>query len=300
MRHKTDRRHSIPHRTASQATGHSGDHHDHADEHDLGFAHDLPRLIGRRGVLAGAGMVMAAPLAAAECTALPWETAGPFPADGSNSKAGQLVNVLTQSGVLRQDIRSSFAGYEGTAEGVTMELELQLLDAAGCTPLAGAAIYIWHCDAVGHYSLYDDTSVNFLRGVGVADAEGRVRFTTIVPGCYPSRWPHIHFEVFETPEAAVAGEASLLTAQIALPEVECAEVYKEKADIYTNGVPNLGRNSLTRDMVFRDNTPAQIAQQTATMSGDPETGYSAHVTVPVDPNAERAEGGFFGRLFGRP
>ena len=41
------------------------------------------------------------------------ETAGPFPADGSNG-----VNVLTESGIVRQDIRSSFGSSSGTADGV--------------------------------------------------------------------------------------------------------------------------------------------------------------------------------------
>lgn len=273
---------------------------EHKDEHDLGLAYDLPRLIGRRGVLAGLGVMAAGPGLAADCVALPWETAGPYPGDGSNRKSGQVVNVLTESGVIRRDIRSSFAGYEGSAEGVQMDLEMTLLDADGCTALAGAAIYIWHCDAIGQYSLYDDTEVNFLRGVGVADEAGKVHFTTIVPGCYPSRWPHIHFEVFETPEAAVSGEASILTAQIALPEAECAATYRDRSDVYTNGTANLGRNTLERDGVFRDNSTAEIAQQTAVMSGDPSAGYSASVTVPLDRAAQHAGSGFFERLFGRP
>jgi len=36
------------------------------------------------------------------------ETQGPFPGDGSNS-----ANVLNQTGVVRSDIRSSFAGLSG-------------------------------------------------------------------------------------------------------------------------------------------------------------------------------------------
>ena len=57
------------------------DHHD--DDHDLGFAHDLSRMIGRRRILAvmgGLGLAAAAnPAAALECVALPWETQGPYP-----------------------------------------------------------------------------------------------------------------------------------------------------------------------------------------------------------------------------
>lgn len=266
------------------------DHH-HADEHDLGFAHDLPRLIGRRRmmvVMGGLGLAtVASPAAALDCLALPWETQGPYPADGSNSREGQVVNVLTQQGVIRQDLRSSFAGLDGTAEGPAVDLELTLVNADGCTPLEGHAVYLWHCDAAGHYSLYDLPQQNYLRGVGIADASGDVRFTTVFPGCYAGRWPHLHFEVFTSAETAVAGEASVLTAQIALPQAECQALYASDAR-YPNSAENLSRLTLNSDNVFGDNTEAQLTQQTAAISGDADTGYQAKVTVPVDFNADRS------------
>ena len=266
-------------------------HHDHQDDHDLGFAHDLPKMLGRRRLLAlmsGVGVVALSglPASALECIALPWETAGPYPADGSNRREGQVVNALTEQGVIRQDLRPSFGTLTPVADGVQLDLELTLLDANGCTPLPGHAIYIWHCDTTGLYSLYDTPEANYLRGVGVSDAGGKVKFTTIFPGCYDGRWPHIHFEVFETVEKAVSGEASLLTAQIALPKAESAAVYAADAR-YSNGTANLGRISLDRDMVFRDNTEDQIAQQTLALTGDVSTGYAGTVTIPIDLTAER-------------
>lgn len=272
-------------------TLHDDDHH----AHDLGFAHDLPRMIGRRRLLAlmgGMGLVGLAggPVAALDCVALPWETAGPYPADGSNVKDGQVVNALTQEGVIRQDIRTSFGTLTQVADGLQLDLELTLVNADGCTPLEGHALYLWHCDTTGNYSLYDITDANYLRGVGVADAEGKVRFTTIFPGCYDGRWPHIHFEVFESIEAAVSGEASVLTAQIALPESDCADVYAADAR-YSNGTVNLGRISIATDNVFSDNSADQIAQQTPVLTGDPQAGYSGAVTIAVDLTAERSSGG---------
>lgn len=268
--------------------------HDDHDDHDLGFAHDLPRMIGRRRLLAlmgGVGLVSLSglPAAALECVALPWETAGPYPADGSNVKAGQVVNALTESGVIRQDIRPSFGALTPVADGVRLDLELTLVNADRCMPLPGHAIYIWHCDTVGKYSLYDMPEANHLRGVGVADAEGKVRFTTIFPGCYDGRWPHIHFEVFESVEKAVGGEASLLTAQIALPEAECAAVYAADTR-YANGTTNLGRISIATDNVFSDNSADQIAQQTLALTGDPTAGYAGTLTIPIDFAAERSSG----------
>ncbi|WP_375687012.1 hypothetical protein [Pseudooceanicola sp. LIPI14-2-Ac024] len=263
-------------------------------DHDLGFAHDLPRMVGRRRLLAlfgglGLGAAAGLPAAALDCVALPWETAGPYPADGSNSRAGQVVNALTQEGVIRTDLRASFGGMAGAAEGVTLELELRLVDADGCTPLEGHAIYLWHCDAEGHYSLYDAPEANWLRGVGVADEGGHVRFTTIVPGCYDGRWPHIHFEVFESVAAAVGGAASVLTAQIALPEDQAAALYAGDAR-YSNGTRNLGRITIASDNVFGDNTDAEVAQQTLAMTGSAAAGFAGTVTIPVDFDADRSVG----------
>jgi protocatechuate 3,4-dioxygenase beta subunit len=266
--------------------------HHHDDHFDGGFAEDLPRLIGRRQLLSlmgGLGMLSlsGAPALALECVALPWETAGPYPADGSNAKAGQVVNALTQDGVIRTDLRTSFGGMAPTADGLQLDLKLTLVDADGCTPLVDHAIYVWHCDATGLYSLYDTTDRNYLRGVGISDSEGKVRFTTILPGCYDGRWPHIHFEVFASAEAAVSGEASVLTAQIAMPEAEAAAVYAADGR-YSNGTTNLGRITIASDNVFGDNSDAAIAQQTLSITGDPLTGYAGTLTIPVDFTAERS------------
>lgn len=265
----------------------SHDSHDH----DGGFAADLPALLGRRSLLAllgGAGLTGLSGCAATalDCVALPWETAGPYPADGTNSRAGQVINVLTEAGVIRSDLRPSFAGKSGVAAGVPLALGLTLQNAAGCTPLAGHAVYLWHCDAAGRYSLYDLPDQNYLRGVAVSDDQGRLRFTTIIPGCYAGRWPHIHFEVFTSPAAAVSGEAAVLTAQIALPQAQMAQVY-DADPRYAASTGNLTRVSIASDNVFGDNTQAQIAQQTLAMTGSVQNGYEGAVTIPVDFTATR-------------
>lgn len=283
-------------------------HYDDRHDHDLGLAHDLPKMIGRRRLLAlmgGVGLVSLSglPAIALDCVALPWETAGPYPADGSNVRDGQLVDALSQEGVIREDLRPSFGSLTPVAEGARLDLELTLMDADGCTPLTGHAIYIWHCDATGLYSLYDTPDANYLRGVGVADAEGKVRFTTIFPGCYDGRWPHIHFEVFKGIQATMSGENSVLTAQIALPEAESGAVYASDSR-YSNGTENLSRTTIASDNVFSDNSEDQLAQQTVALTGDPQSGYKGTLTIPVDFTAERSAGmapppgGFIGS--GRP
>lgn len=256
-------------------------------DHDHGLKHDLPRLIGRRRALAllgmGGGIAMASPANALMCVADQWETAGPYPADGTNAKAGQTVNVLTQEGVIRHDIRPSFGGYSGTAAGVPLTFQMQLVDTKnGCAPLAGYAVYAWHCDATGNYTLYDLTDQNYLRGVGISDENGIVEFTSIFPGCYNGRWPHVHFEVFATPEDIATGRDSLLISQFAFAEADCTEVYAAKSEIYTNGTRNLGRQSLTRDGIFRDSSAAQMAQRTMAVTGDPEGSYTGTVTIGLE------------------
>ena len=64
------------------------------------------------------------------CSKVPEETAGPFPGEGSNGP-----NVLNQTGVVRSDIRPSFAGLSGTADGVPLSIALTIVSASTCSPL---------------------------------------------------------------------------------------------------------------------------------------------------------------------
>jgi protocatechuate 3,4-dioxygenase beta subunit len=218
-------------------------------------------------LLAGCGSrADAQGMAEGECRASPWETDGPFPADGRGGR-DRRINVLDKPELVRSDIRRSFAGMDGEAEGVPVELELQLVSAQiGCdTALAGHAIYLWQNDAAGDYSLYNNRAVNYLRGLQVTDDDGHVRFTTILPGCYGGRSPHCHFEVFASREAAMAGEASLLTSQFAFPEDHCRTVYQAD-DRYGGSLANLERWPVARDFVFRDGDEAMRAMQTLSLT----------------------------------
>ena len=265
----------------------------HAEDHPEGLRADLPRLIGRRGMLAavlGGGAALAvlgwrggaqAGTAAdgSVCVAQPAEMAGPFPADGTNTRAGQAVNILTERGVIREDIRNSIGGLEPVAAGVPMRLDLRLVDVGrGCAPLAGRAVYVWQCDAEGVYSIYEAADRNYLRGVALSDAEGRVRMVTVVPGCYPGRWPHLHFEVFADAAAAVNGEAALLTGQFALPGDRCRDVYAADPVCGRSGA-ELAALQLSRDRIFRNGTPEQQAAQMLQMTGDVAGGFIASTVV---------------------
>ncbi len=251
------------------------DTHDH--DHDRGLRADLPRLLGRRAVLSGALAAVAGPAAAQamSCVGFSTETAGPFPADGSQGRAS--FDVLSEAGALREDLRPSFAGMTPVADGVPLTLELALVSAGDCTPLPGRALYLWHCDAAGRYSLYEEEQANYLRGVGVSGDDGIVRFTTVFPGCYAGRWPHFHLEVFDSADA-IAGGDSRLTSQISLPYADCADVY-EAHPAYVNGTRNLSRQSFERDMIFADNTPEQIEAQMLKLSGSPTQGYRGTIVI---------------------
>ncbi|WP_231957987.1 intradiol ring-cleavage dioxygenase [Novosphingobium resinovorum] len=192
--------------------------------------------------------------------------------------------MLTQSGVVRSDIRSSFIGSTNTAGGVQLEIELQLVDVSnGCAPIEGAAIYVWHCDASGLYSLYSSgvTTESYLRGVQVTDSDGKVTFTTIYPACYSGRWPHIHFEVFTGGlTSASTGRTAALISQLAMPAANNTAVFTGDSR-YTASIANYNAISLSSDNVFGDNTSAQSAQQTPTLSGSLTAGYTGTAVIGI-------------------
>ena len=263
---------------------------------DQGLSFDLGTLMARRQVLRAFGLG-AATLGLAACDSgsdspvtsssaspagttgatgeIPDETAGPYPGDGSNGP-----DVLEQSGVVRSDIRSSFGGAGGTAEGVPMTLELTVQDLAnGGAAFSGAAVYVWQCDREGRYSLYSDgvTGENYLRGVQVADARGRVRFTSVFPACYPGRWPHVHFEVYPDQASITDPAKAVATSQVALPQDACEQAYAQ--DGYSASVATLAQVSLQNDNVFGDD--GGVAQL-GTVTGDATRGFAVSLAVRVD------------------
>jgi protocatechuate 3,4-dioxygenase beta subunit len=222
------------------------------------------------------------------CVAFPGETAGPFAADRRGRDS--VTNVLGAEALKRSDIRASFGAMTGTAEGVAMELELVLLDVDnGCAPTPGRAVYVWHCDAAARYSLYELPAQNYLRGLQVADAGGWLRFRTILPGAYRGRFPHIHFEVFDSAARATSGSDARLTSQLALPPEVCRTVYT-RSPLYPGSAGNLAETPLGSDMVFADNTPAQIAAQTLEVVGTAEGGLRAVGTIGLSKRYGRSPG----------
>jgi protocatechuate 3,4-dioxygenase beta subunit len=268
------------------------------DEEDRGLVYDVRTLVDRRAALGLFGGVALTTLLAAcasptttaspsstatdapeptdasgDLTEVPDETGGPFPGDGSNG-----VNVLDDSGIVRSDIRSSFGSSTTTAEGVPLTIQLTIRDAATGDALSGAAVYLWHCDREGRYSLYSDgvENENYLRGVQELDDSGTATFTSIFPAAYPGRWPHAHFEVYSDVANAVSSGPIVKTSQLALPKEACDAVYATAG--YEQSVRNMSRTSLAQDMVFGDDGGIH---QIASMSGSAASGYTAALTIGV-------------------
>ncbi len=282
------------------------DHHEHAahelEEHDRGLVYDITtldrrrmlKLLGFGGISAGmfviagcgpngssasasAAASAAGPAASssvgASCAIIPEETAGPFPGNGSNGP-----DVLSQSGVVRSDIRSSFGASTTVAQGIPLNIELTIQDGDDCAPLAGAAVYVWHCDRDGGYSMYSSAvaNENYLRGVQEADADGVVTFQSIFPAAYTGRWPHIHFEVYPSLDMATDENNKIATSQVALPQDACDLVFATAG--YEQSVTNMAGLSLESDNVFADDGGVH---QLGTITGSVAAGMTVALTVPV-------------------
>ena len=180
------------------------------------------------------------------CSTTPSETEGPFPTKIPSS----LVN---------SDIRSDRTGVPFTIK-ITINNKNN-----SCAALAGAIVDIWHCDKDGYYSEYGGTgmqsanftSVHFLRGRQTTDASGLVSFTSIFPGWYSGRAPHIHVHIYN------ATGSSLSVTQIAFPTDVCDTVY---TTAYGKGKQDTSNAS---DNVFSDS----LASELATVTGSVAAGY---------------------------
>lgn len=195
---------------------------------------------------------------AANCAVTPSETAGPFP-------------TKIPANFVRKDITDG-------RTGVALAVNITIKNAnAGCAALAGALVDVWHCDKDGYYSEYGGsgsqgvnlTTVDFLRGRQATDANGLVNFTSIFPGWYPGRAPHIHVHIYN------AAGKSLLVTQIAFPYDVTNTVYTTaQAQGYTKGAQSTTNE---RDGVFSDGFTTELATVSGTVAG----GYTLAHTIVV-------------------
>ena len=191
------------------------------------------------------------------CTVTPSETVGPFP-------------TKSPASWVRKDIRTD-------RTGVPMTMNITILNkTTNCGALAGALVDVWHCDKDGSYSEYGGTgmqstnytTVSFLRGRQTTDASGLAAFTTIFPGWYGGRAPHIHVHIYN------AAGKSLLVTQIAFPKATCDIVYGTATSFYTKGLQDTTNEN---DNVFRDGFSTELAS----ITGSVANGYALSHTIVV-------------------
>ena len=117
--------------------------------------------------------------------------------------------------------------------GVPLFLRLRVVDASTCKPIAGAAVDIWHADAIGVYSGFGAgaKSRTFMRGIQKTDANGLARFRTVYPGWYQGRTVHIHVKVH-------LGGNVVHTGQLFFPDAVTDTVY-EAAPYNTRGARDM-------------------------------------------------------------
>lgn len=188
------------------------------------------------------------------CEVSPKETRGPFP-------------IKSPADLMRANIVAD-------RQGIALLINLKIQDQSeSCSPLSGAQVDIWHCDAEGHYSEYggirlqeaDFRNVSFLRGRQTTDGNGQVSFISIFPGWYPGRAPHIHVDVLRDGKI-------LLSTQVAFPEESTSEVYASRGYKGKEDTPN------SSDGVFRNSLGGNMADS---VIGNLNDGYTLSKVITV-------------------
>lgn len=215
-----------------------------------------PKLLGTSGGEA---------VAATGCTLTPEQEEGPFY-------------------VALHRIRSNIVGGR---KGVPLILRITIIDASTCKPLAGAAVDVWQADAVGHYS--DESregtlGQTWLRGVQLTDAHGLAKFTTIYPGFYSGRAPHIHVKVqvdgTHSGSRYSGGHVSH-NGQIFFPEALSTKVYRSSP--YTQDAN--ARTYRKSDRVYTsEHGSSSVLKVTG---GSVSAGLRGTITMAVDTAASR-------------
>lgn len=164
--------------------------------------------LNRRAVLAGLGASLAGTLA--------------LPASAADVPACVLTPV-TGEGPFYFDPKLVRADITENRPGARLTLAIKVVTAGDCAALSGARVDVWHADAHGVYSGYENqqgtedgterlaAGKTFLRGTQFSDRDGRAVFQTVYPSWYRGRTPHIHFKIF-------TGEREVAVSQLYFPE----------------------------------------------------------------------------------
>lgn len=154
--------------------------------------------------------------------------------------------------------------------GVPLTMDIKLVDTTNnCAPLVGYDVYVWHCDKDGNYSFYGNfPNGYFLRAAQTSDACGEVTFTTIVPGWYSGRYPHLHI-------AVALGATSEAITQMTWPASVFTDVYS--SSLYSSHGALPSNPSFASDMVFAGDT-----SQVAATTGSVAAGYRSKWVLGIE------------------
>lgn len=150
------------------------------------------------------------------CILIPSETPGPFPLDLEENEF-----------FFRQDIT------EGVP-GVRLRQRVRIISVDNCEPMANVRVNIWHCDRDGNYSGYGtEAGLTYCRGYQFTDANGECEFVTIVPGWYPGRVTHVHFQVYVSTQYSAVSQWTWPHDAVVSAVASHPELYPEGPDPLT-------------------------------------------------------------------
>ena len=178
--------------------------------------------------------------------------------------------------LVRQDIT------EGRP-GLPLTLRLQVVT-ADCSPVAGARVDVWHCDADGVYSGVDGDVGTFLRGTQATGADGVAEFHSIFPGWYRGRVTHVHYKVF-------LDERTVLTGQVFFDDGLANAIHADHPAYEDRGPQD---TALAADRIARAAGKGAVAR---VEMDAPDGDAVAALVIGID--GERASGSLLERLFGR-
>ena len=301
--------HTPDHGTENHGVDHLGNPHD--DRHDRGLEFDVRTLLARRrvlGILGGLG----AGAALAACGTSATSTAGTTSSSTSSSSSSSSTSSSSASSsgttptaelpdetavptrVTGPTAPTSWTTPASSAptspaasgprrprpEGIPLTINLTVTDAGnGYSAMEGAAVYLWHCNRDGQYSMYSQgVSERELPPGRASDQRGRAAatYTSIFPAAYDGRWPHIHFEVYSSVDG---GHQQRTDRQDLTDRPPRGGLQGGLRDDGLRGErQNLAQTSLTRDMVFGNDGGIY---QLATVTGNATDGYVANLTIGV-------------------
>lgn len=177
----------------------------------------------------------------------------------------------------RSDIRYD-PREDNVSEGTSLILKIQVFDVSkkSCTPLEGARVDVWHCDAMGIYSgisngVFNTLGQKFLRGYQMTDLKGRVQFQTIYPGWYSGRTVHIHFTIRTK---GADKQDYQFTSQLFFLDALTDQVHSK--DPYAKKGPRNTRNR--DDHIFKQGGIELLLN----VKGDGGRGYIASINIGLD------------------